>query len=36
MQELKPSYVKTFAKDELALSTKDLSVLYGGKVQKLF
>lgn len=35
-QELKQSYVKTFAKDDLELSTKDLSVLYGGKVQKLF
>ncbi|ADX69576.1 phosphate ABC transporter ATP-binding protein PstB [Lactobacillus helveticus] len=36
MQELKQSYGKTFAKDDLELSTKDLSVLYGGKVQKLF
>lgn len=36
MQDLEQSYVKTFAKDDLELSTKDLSVLYGGKVQKLF
>ncbi|MGQ5709858.1 phosphate ABC transporter ATP-binding protein PstB [Lactobacillus sp. PSON] len=31
-----PSFIKTFPKDELALSTNDLSVLYGGTVQKLF
>ena len=36
MQDLEQSYVKTFAKDDLELSTKDLSVLYGGKIQKLF
>ncbi|MCT7880796.1 MAG: ATP-binding cassette domain-containing protein, partial [Lactobacillus crispatus] len=36
MQDLKPSYIKTFANDDLELSTEDLSVLYGGKVQKLF
>ena len=36
MQELKQSYIKTFDKDDVALSTNDLSVLYGGKVQKLF
>ena len=34
MQDLEQSYVKTFAKDDLELSTKDLSVLYGGKIQK--
>lgn len=33
MQDLKPSYIKTFANDDLELSTEDLSVLYGGKVQ---
>lgn len=32
----KPSYIKTFSPDDIALSTEDLSVLYGGKVQKLF
>lgn len=31
-----PSFIKTFPKDELALSTENLSVLYGGTVQKLF
>ncbi|PEG99305.1 phosphate ABC transporter ATP-binding protein [Lactobacillus sp. UMNPBX8] len=36
MQDLKPSYIKTFANDDLELSTEDLSVLYGGKIQKLF
>ena len=36
MQDLEQRYVKTFAKDDLELSTKDLSVLYGGKIQKLF
>ena len=30
------SFIKTFPKNELALSTEDLSVLYGGTVQKLF
>lgn len=34
--DIKESYVKTFPKDEVALSTDNLSVLYGGKVQKLF
>ena len=29
MQDLKPSYIKTFANDDLELSTEDLSVLYG-------
>ncbi len=27
MQDLKPSYIKTFANDDLELSTEDLSVL---------
>jgi phosphate transport system ATP-binding protein len=36
MQELTPSYLKTFKQDESALATKNLSVLYGGQVQKLF
>lgn len=26
MQDLKPSYIKTFANDDLELSTEDLSV----------
>ncbi|MDF7638378.1 phosphate ABC transporter ATP-binding protein PstB [Lactobacillus sp. ESL0791] len=30
------AYLKTFDDDELALSTSDLSVFYGGTVQKLF
>lgn len=33
---IKPSYIETFSSDEIALSTEDLSVLYGGSVQKLF
>ncbi len=28
MQDLKPSYIKTFANDDLELSTEDLSVLF--------
>ncbi|RVU71410.1 MULTISPECIES: phosphate ABC transporter ATP-binding protein PstB [Lactobacillus] len=32
----KASYLATFKPDEVALATEDLSVLYGGKVQKLF
>ena len=36
MQDLKPSYIKTFANDDLELSTEDLSVLYGGKIKKIF
>ncbi|WP_333603549.1 phosphate ABC transporter ATP-binding protein PstB [Lactobacillus acetotolerans] len=38
MDDLKkePTYIKTFSSDELALSTKNLSVLYGGTIQKLF
>lgn len=36
MENLKPSYIKTFEKDDIALEAKDLSVLYGGTVQKLF
>jgi phosphate transport system ATP-binding protein len=38
MDDLKkePTYIKTFSPDELALSTKNLSVLYGGTIQKLF
>ncbi|KRL91209.1 phosphate ABC transporter ATP-binding protein PstB [Lactobacillus kalixensis] len=35
-ENLTPSYIKTFDKDERALATEDLSVFYGGKVQKLF
>lgn len=35
-ENLKQSYIKTFDKEDRALATEDLSVFYGGKVQKLF
>ena len=35
MQDLKPSYIKTFANDDLELSTEDLSVLYGAESMRL-
>lgn len=36
MDNITQSYVKTFNDDEVALATEDLSVFYGGTVQKLF
>lgn len=36
MQKLQASYLKEFDPKECAISTKDLSVFYGGTVQKLF
>lgn len=36
MDNITQSYVKTFKDDEVALATEDLSVFYGGSVQKLF
>lgn len=36
MDNVTQSYVKTFNDDEVALATEDLSVFYGGTVQKLF
>ncbi|MDO4911937.1 MAG: phosphate ABC transporter ATP-binding protein PstB [Lactobacillus sp.] len=33
---MEQSYIKTFPKEELALSTENLDVLYGGKIQKMF
>lgn len=31
-----PTYIHQFDKDEQIISTQDLSVFYGGSVQKLF
>lgn len=36
MDNITQSYIKTFNDDEVALATEDLSVFYGGTVQKLF